>query len=94
MSKQAIIKLTVELKEEGYTWDVIYKILQDGFKDLPSFKTVQTWYYHHIRVPKTVKAFPISPEHREEVEAVFIKQLAIMGFSKSEIMKELKNILP
>ena len=32
MSKQAIIKLTVELKEEGYTWDVIYEILQDGFK--------------------------------------------------------------
>lgn len=94
MSKQAIIKLTVELKEEGYTWDVIYEILQDGFKDLPSFKTVQTWYYHHIRVPKPVKAFPISSEHREEVEAAFIKQLAIMGFSKSEIMKELKNILP
>lgn len=94
MSKQAIIKLTVELKEEGYRWIDIYEILQDGFKDLPNLRTVKTWYYNRMHIDQPVKAFPISPEHREEVEAAFIKQLAIMGFSKSEIMKELKNILP
>lgn len=94
MSKQEIIKLTVELKEEGYRWVDIYEILQDGFKDLPNLRTVKIWYYRRMHIDQPVKAFPIPPKHREEVEAAFVSQLAIMGFSKNEIMKELKNILP
>lgn len=95
MTNDEINQLVTELKEEGYTWKEIHRFVKQSTLNPPNLKTLQIWYHEGTPNPyQTVKAFPISLEHREEVEAAFVSQLTIMGFTKSEIMKELKNILP
>ena len=90
MNREDLIKEINRLRLMRYTWKQIQLKL---FKDPnpPSIPSLQRWAKGEG--PVYCKAYPIPPEHQDEVRRIFIKQLKKMGFNSSEIKKELKKLI-
>lgn len=95
MSKEKIIKKTYELRKQGYSFKQIHSKIQD-LGPLPHFRTLRIWINQsRLGDPGGYnKPFLIPGKNKEEVQEVYIKQLASMGFSKKEILQELKTLIP
>ena len=91
MNKRNLIEEIKTLRELKYTWKQIQETLfQEG--SVPSIQTLMRWVKGTGQIYfKTVK---IPLEHKDEIEKIYIRQLQKMGFTSSEIKKELKNLMP
>ena len=92
-------KRIVDLKKQGVSWNKLYPLIREEFKDAPSNASIRRRYYNRVsgrKVPLNPSlngGWDIPLRNTELIEEVFTRQLRSMNLSPKEIQKELKRLI-
>jgi len=92
-------KRIVDLKKQGVSWNKLYPLIREEFKDAPSNASIRRRYYNRVsgrKVPLNPSlngGWDIPLRNTELIEEVFTRQLQSMSLSSKEIQKELKRLI-
>jgi len=92
-------KRIVDLKKQGVSWNKLYPLIREEFKDAPSNASLRRRYYNRVggrKVPLNPSlngGWDIPLRNTELIEEVFTRQLRSMNLSPKEIQKELKRLI-